>query len=656
LLQKQGNYLDDSRLTNAVRDADSLGEAYAAIDFGLGLVIPAYYLDRFFEIGTNGRRIAATLIVFSSFVYLSILLLQFRVLDRFGLLFFALLFSISGELTVYTSTGLLSYPLLILLSVILIHFLLKFDAHVFSVRTYFLASTLFTLLVFLNDRIILAACATTFVLSFGVLVQNSFSLRSVIKATGQGVLILAAPVVTVFISLYFLAPTELLNPHRGFEFYFFKSSYPPSLGGAALFFGENSLNLLSTALSPHPLVGIPAPTKLVHALLGLFFLIGLLTSWKSKVFGFTLFFLVGTLGHIVLNLASLVPYGNLRYFLPFYVAYPVITAFGISQVGKGFLLLSKKFNTERYSNSFYFLSVIGALVVLFHYQSSNADYNQKTEKITNANIAIAVKAKNKGLSSIVTDVWTAETMRAEQWINEDDIYFNFRTNVKTALKKQPAEQLDDLSKWQAFLLDHDSFSTITSIPFSKGYYGSFYDLALEHFEIVSLPGTRRYFFKNFSRRGESGGRSQANSDQFDLQISKGISIENVLPENSAKRVAGSAYRIQFGNISDGAVYKGGMVKWVFPTAMRAGQVLSAYIDLWSDDELDLNDDLIFQIARNDSNKNEYVNKRVKYLHKTPQTVTVDLQLDVDHESIRIALIYRGDSPISVYMTPPSLKY
>jgi hypothetical protein len=176
LLQKPGNYHDDSRLTNVVRTADTLDSASEEIKFGNNLVIPAYYLYKFFDTGTNGRRLIAAFIVLSGFIYLLIILARYRVLDKFGLPMFAFLFSISGELTIYTSTGLLAYPLLILLSVGLIHILLRYDGCDLSVHNYLGICTLFTLVVMLNSRSILAVCAVGLALSFGNISQNPVKL------------------------------------------------------------------------------------------------------------------------------------------------------------------------------------------------------------------------------------------------------------------------------------------------------------------------------------------------------------------------------------------------------------------------------------------------------------------------------------------------
>ncbi len=500
LLQQPGNYHDDSRLTNAVRNADTLDSAIEELKFGYNLVMPAYYLYQFFDTGTNGRRLIAAFIVLSGFIYLLILLARYRVLDKFGLLIFAFLFSISGELTVYSSTGLLAYPLLILLSVGLIHILLRYYGCDLSIRNYLGICTLFTLAVILNSRSILAVCAVGFALSFGSIFQNSVRLSDIPANLRRMTILLVAPIAATILMLYINTPAELIKPYRGLQFYFFTSSYPHTIPGAAEFFSYNTVRLFLAAAAPHPLITIPGPASWINSLLGACFLIGLVTSWKKKAFGITLFFLAGTMGHVILNLGTLVPYGNLRYFLPFFIAYPVLTALGISQVSQGFRTLLPKRLKASSSTVIYSVSVVVIAVMLLQYQFASAKNNTKMRTNVTQGISAATMAHEKNDTTIVLDVWTVDTLKADQWDVTDDVSYVLNTHIKTAWRRQLPENQDDLNKWRSFLLEQKSFTAITSVAFSKKYYGPLYDAAAEQFEITIRPNAYAYHFTDFSKR------------------------------------------------------------------------------------------------------------------------------------------------------------
>lgn len=655
-VQKQGNYHDDSRLTNAVRGADTLEDVYRVLDWEPVLIAPAYFLYRYFEIETNGRRIISAILVTLSFVYLLVLLAHHGVLDHFGLLVFAFLFSISGELTVYTSTGLLGYPLLVLLSVFLVNILLNYFGQTLSLKSCLAISVVFASIVLINNRAILAVFAVGFTLSSCVLFRKSISIASVYIFIRQSATLLAAPLFVWSVLLFYFAPPELTNPHRGLESYFFTSSHPPTVIGAFNFYVQNSISLFYAAMSPHPLVEIAGGGARIGVFLGVFFLIGLVTSWKSKAFAISLFFLLGSLGHIFLNLITLVPYGNLRYFLPFFITYPVITACGVSYVVQKFRRAVPIHSDPGFSKIIYLACSVAVLAILFRYQTATVRYNEVNEQTVDEGVSYALTEVNNGSATIVTDVWTDETMRADQRIQKGDASFVFNTNFKSAWKNQAANELDDISQWRAFLLDQNEFSTITSIPFSKEYFGEFYSAALEQFEIQSLPGTRRYFFKRLSKRDGDFGRSIASFEQFELQVGDGARVTTVKPHESLKGRSGTALSVEFGSNSEGVAIEGGALKWVFSTAMRPEQVLSASTYLWSDRELIFDGNLIFQVARNDGGMNEYKNLRVARTGKKPERIQVDLSFAIHHESVRIALIYRGNSPVTIYMTPPILQY
>lgn len=499
-LQKPGNYHDDSRLTNTVREADTLSAAINDIKWGYQLVAPVYYLKHFFNIETNGRRIIASLLVLSSLIYLLIILARYGVLDNIGLLFFAFIFSISGELTIYTSTGLLSYPLLIFISAFLIHVLLRYYGHALSIRDYFTICTVFTLAVLLNSRSILAVCAVGFALSVGLVLQQTFSRSGLLAGMRYITVLLIVPISAVTLLLYLDAPSELANPYRGMQFYFFTSNYPSTILGAFTFFIQNSANLFYSAISPHPFVFGKSFVIWVSAILGFFFLAVFFSFDNKKSFAIVLFFLAGTLSHIILNSATLVPYGNLRYFLPFFVAFPLITAIGITKVTQAVLARLKNDQAAIWPHRAYIFVAVMLFAILFRYQYTNNKLNTAmTNNVVNGIATTELAHKNKN-TAIVLDVWTVDTLKGDQWGVADDASYVLNTHIKTAWRGQLPEDQDDLEKWRLFLDQNRSFTAITSISFSKKYYGSLYEAASEQFEITSRPNAPAYHFTEFSKR------------------------------------------------------------------------------------------------------------------------------------------------------------
>lgn len=663
LLQKPGNYHDDSRLTNAVQTADTLEAALKELKWEHTLIVPAYYLNQFFEIGTKGRRIIASFIVLSSLIYLLVILAQYRILDRFGLLFFAFLFSISGGLTIYASTGLLGYPILIFLSVILIHVLLRFDGHSLSIRNYIVICTIFTLAILINNRIILAVCAIGFALTFGELLQSPIKLSGMIASLRRLATLVLVPISVMVLFLYFYAHPELANPYRGPEQYFFTSSYPKTIMGAVSFFGQNSIGLFLAAMNPHPFTIRLAPTAWINSILAIFFLMGFISLRNKKVVYIALFFLAGTLGHIILNLCTLVPYGNLRYFLPFYIAFPLLTSIGVVQVVRVFrnhflqLIVPASLHRKiRLPVVIYTTTAIVLLLILLRYQHTNGEYNSAMNGKVVQGVSVAMLAEEEGNAEVVLDTWTATTLRADQWDISDDSSYVLETNIKSAWRGILPGKLDDSNKWRAFLLGENSFTAITSVPFSKKYHGKVYETALENFEIVTLPSAPLYHFAKFSRRDDAVGESPFIVDLSKWQFEEGLSFEEVSPPPSLIGIANTAYQVSFAGNTGESTINSRVMKWISPFSVRSGQSLNAAIYLWSDADLKPGSDLTFQLARNDNNINEFSNNRVRFLDAEPRKFRAGLKFESDHQTVRVALIYKGNRPITIYMSPVIIQY
>jgi hypothetical protein len=503
--QKVGNSLDDARLTVAVRSSGSFSEVREKIKFGASLTIPSYYLNKFFGIESKGRRIISSSIVVVGSIYLLIILGRYGVLDRLGMLFFAFLFTVSGELSVYTSTGLISYPLNITLSAVLLHILLaNFDKPP-SKKHYFFAILGFTVLTYLNFRTIIGVYAVALILCFGDIFRNQLNLDFALRRSLRMMTLTLLPTIVTFYLLLVDTPSELLNPYRGLWLYFFHSDYPPTLIGAASFFAHESVNLFKAAIYPHPFLIKPEQLPWVNYILGFCFLIGALASWKNRYRNCVVLFLAaGVCGHIILNLASLFPYGNLRYFLTFFVAIPIIVAMGASRIVRSLFSIVPGGKLEA-QDIFSVLSAGIFLVVLILYFQRTLNRNNLNNGTIEQGVAIASFEKQVHDSKVVLDAWTVDIMKADHTkLTLDDAYL-LKTNIKTSWKKLLPKELDDVARWRRHISNEKSLTMITSMPFTNHHYGALFDVAEARFNIVKRSRHRTYNF-TFLKLKEPGNR------------------------------------------------------------------------------------------------------------------------------------------------------
>ena len=511
-LQKVGNHLDDSRLTNAVRPADSLAEARENIKFAYFHVLPAYYLHEFFEIETQGRRVMAAAILVLSFIYLLFLLVHYRILDKYGLLAFALLFSVAGGAITQALIGLLGLPLLIFISVLLIHALFSFYGRSFSVKNCFTLIAIFSLAILIQYRSILGVCAVAFVLTFGEAFHKPIVIKELLSRTKVLAALLSIPVVIVLCLVLFDPHPELVNPHRGLEDYFFKSSRVNEIWGAVSFYPQKSARLFSDAMALPPVLGEYARASWVTIVLGILFVLGLVSFKGNRVFPLVLFFLVGSLSHIVLNLMSFVPYGNLRYFMPFFIAYPVLTSVGVSKVLNfiGSFPILKRYSFSKVVDLI-FVTLI--LIILFQLYTATSQRNSiVNEGFENGFVAVESALSEKG-AGLVLDIWTANSLSKDKRYLLDEHPFVFKSSIKTLNKKIPVEKLENFNEWKKFIKNKKSIVAMTSIPFREKYFGNLFKVANDQFEITYLKRVPIYNFTIFTLRQNPQVLSSSDLDQ-----------------------------------------------------------------------------------------------------------------------------------------------
>jgi hypothetical protein len=492
-LQRPGNHLDDARLTNAVRQADSVSQALKSIDFGQRLIVPSYFLDKYFGIGSDGRRFLSALMVIASVVYLLTLVARYRLLKPGGIVFLALLVGLSAELTVYASTGLNTYPTIILLGVCLLHVLLNFENRPLGYRELLFLNIVFVAVTLVFYRTIVAVYAVAFVLSFRDVFERSFSWRSFARRCVKFLaLVSASSLITVY-TIYVDTPFEFANPHRGLQYYFFEADHAKNPFGFIAFYLNQSINQFWSIVRPHPYIGSIANSAWLQILLLSLLVVGLITSWRKACFGLSMFLLLGVLGHIFLNLATIVPWGNPRYFLPFFMAVPVITAAGAENlVGFASRLMGHRMATAGKVLAFalVFLAILAPAKFLWDTNKRNLRINE----IIVGGIAVAVHEHEVRGAGIVVDYWTNEVVRAEHRSLVFDDNYLLNTQLKTKWRNKVPTETDDLSAWEAFLADQESITLVTSMPFTAANHGGLFTAATERFNVESRARFRTYNF------------------------------------------------------------------------------------------------------------------------------------------------------------------
>ncbi len=512
-LLKVGNLVDEAGLTNSVLSSKNLAEMSGKLrGWGPTPIYTSYYLNRLLGLETHGRRACAVLLVTLTLLCVGYLCRSRSAFGDLGLLLFSYLFLAGTEMGGYATLSVLPYPMAIMFSSLFVGMVMLFYGRPVPLRWMLLAILLFTLMGLVNLISLVAIYAVACTLFIGEVIGHRWSWKQVPLSSVRLGALIAFPTLLMLALMWFRPSgfSELWNPDRSLHLYFFSSDAPKNLLGAVSFIGKQFAVLVAqgTTINGRVLGGTVA--SLSSWVLGGAFMIGLVTSLFSSNAvrrALVLFFLFGTLGHLILNFANLLPYGEMRYFLSYFVLYPLIATLGLIDIAKGAQWLFR-LSPERIPLTFrrYAAFVFAGMLILSAtaYAGNTCLQNMKTRKVIQTAMNHYLNDAGDPPYALVTDYWTARTVEAEypglvRTASKRD-YYRLNINLQSVwgFKRWGP---DDIDKWNEFLSEHKRIFLITSIRFSEKYHSVIYRQVAKRFSITPIPGSFPFFFAELRPSG-----------------------------------------------------------------------------------------------------------------------------------------------------------
>ncbi len=501
-LQKPGNHFDESRLSVMVRTCDDVNALLKDLQWGPSIVYSAYYLNAVFGIGTYGRRVCAVVLVALALVCAGYFCRRRGAFGDWGLLLFGFLFITGAEVSVYATLGLVTYPMLITLSVLFLGMVVRYYGEPIPLHWLWGASLVFALTTYINNVGLVAIYAVACTLFIGEVGKRTWSVKGLLASGARfGVLISLPTLFTLAVILY-TRPQELFNPYRSLSLYFFTSDASKDLLGMVSFVVRTFGRLVVSVTALNPKVAGSMVAALSPWVLGGAFMLGLIASLFSSNrvrFSLALFFLFGTIGHIILSFATLLPYGEIRYFLPFFLLYPLFAACGLCDAAKSAQWLCR-LTPERVPPSLQRLAAAvfaGVLIVSTAlYAGNTLGKNAQTHHILQHGMNHYFKDTGSPPYALVLDTWTATTIEDEYPGMLKTDHYVLATNLKTAWGLMPKGQ-DRMEDWVKFLEGHKRLYAITSMQFTPKNYEEIFSEAARRFTIATLRETLTYNFIEF---------------------------------------------------------------------------------------------------------------------------------------------------------------
>ncbi len=501
-LQKPGNHFDESRLSAMVRTYDNVKALVKDLQWGPSIIYSAYYLNSVFGIGTYGRRVCAVVLVALALVGAGYFCRRRGAFGDWGLLVFSFVFITGVEVSVYATLGLVTYPMLITLSVLFLGVVIRYYGEPIPLRWLLAASLVFSLTTYINNAGLVAIYAVACTIFVGEAGKPAWSVKGLLASGARLGVLIAPPTLFTLAVIWYTRPPELFNPYRSLSLYFFTSDASKDLVGMAAFIGRTFGRLLVSVTTLNPKVAGGMVAALSPWVLGTAFMLGLIASlvFANRVrFALALFFLFGTLGHLILSFATLVPYGEIRYFLPFFILYPLFAALGLCDIAKGgqWLFGLAPERVPRSLQRFAAVVFAGGLVVCASlYAGNTLVQNTKTRHLLQHGMNHYLNDTEYPPYALVLDTWTATTLGDESPGMLKTDHYVLATNLKTAWGLMPKGQ-DRIADWVKFLEGHKRLYAITSMQFTPKNYEEIYNQAAKRFTITTLLETLTYNFVEF---------------------------------------------------------------------------------------------------------------------------------------------------------------
>lgn len=516
--QHPGNHYDEVRLTAALNSSESFAALRDKMPWGVTLLGWSYLQHHGLGIETTtGRRLFSVALSALALLYLISVLVRHRLLPPSGAFLAGALWAISETTSLYATIGLTPYALLLLYSVILIHTLSRTDRPL-TWTAAGVGGLVFALMTFTIYRTVSGVGAVVASLLIVELMRSRWDMKNYLRIFGKHVLLGAPCLASAVAYLYFFPPEEMLAPRRGFHLYFMLSDVPKTLYGAAYFAVDRSRDLFMSALAP---VGGHVGSARVATLLGWVLLGFMLTGWLGSLlkpggrrFALGLAFLIGVSGHLALCFATIIPYGNMRYFLAFAAFFPVFAVLGMvdlsmllrrifsiimgrwSVAGKAWSLPDPFRPGSRLASGLTVVVLVGMTGFTAHLIYRNHGIGMRIQQ-GHDGVAAAYREAPAGLA---LDAWTAVTLQDGHSAYLERDHHVLKPNMRTQWRGVGSEDLAELTAWENYLGAHDRLIGITSLPFRQRYYGPLFDQAARVFQIHTLGGTRSLHFSTFARK------------------------------------------------------------------------------------------------------------------------------------------------------------
>ncbi|MBI2421415.1 MAG: hypothetical protein HYV27_01205 [Candidatus Hydrogenedentes bacterium] len=495
-LQKDGNHFDESELTLAIRDGEPAAAFVARRHWGAQLVYAGYALHGLFGAETYGRRFVSLGMVLVGLAWLVWVLRRHGLMGVEGAALFVFLWGLAGALTPYTTFGLVPYPFRVLSAACLVHVVLAGYRVSFSRGGLAGVAVLLAAIVYGDVSCLVAVCALGGAVAVGDALRGGFTVRAMAQAGLRLGAILLPPVALALYLIVSNPHPELVNPNRNLDLYFPTSDFSKDVFGLAAYTVENSVRLIRGSLSLHPVIAGPFGGSIGGYVLGVFFLVGIVAALArpgGRSFPLAVYLLLGFLGHLLLSLVRLVPYGDLRYFLTFFPLFPFFAAFGVVSVA-GWMGRWLPARPAR-------LAVAGVLIALVCGQAWGV------ARLVREN-ASAQRTMREGFQrlagpdapgAVIVDDWTACTGRDEYPELLARPHYELATNLRTMWRGDAPGKHDNAAKWGAFLEGHDRIFLVTSLPFEERYYGALFHQAASAFGLSERTQARRWYFAVLER-------------------------------------------------------------------------------------------------------------------------------------------------------------
>ncbi len=431
------------------------------------------------------------------------------------------------------------------------------------------------------------------------------------------------------------------------------SDVPKTFLGAVTFGLDRSAYLFHNALArARPILGTPMATQAIGWVLVTLMLIGWFVSLarpRQKRFALGLAFLIGVAGHLALSYGTILPYGEMRYFLPFACFFPVFAAIGatdsLGAVYWGVRRLPFRVGgREKWLahhgihpspvllNALLLLMLLCAGLVTARLVLRNQALAHQVEQGYKA-LSNARKSESPG---IVLDDWTAVTLRdTYPGILDEDSYV-LETDRRSRKRGENPSAIESMNRWKDYLDSHENLFGVTSMPFKERYYGPVFALAVQRFRVLPVVSAKTlHFFKLGLKAPDKELLDSTESFSADSWRRTSVAIVAVSQDSS-----------------QGAFLREGIIEQRVPIVVGKGEVLVFSIALRAEQEVP---GFRLVLKRGDKGQRDGTAKRIT-VDDQPRRYIVRHEFQRSWQHVAVQIVGPPDTEATVLLRKPTLLY